>query len=283
MKTYYRKIPLLFILFTCAHHCFAQKIDTTIVVRDSVIAGDISPAGIALLSKADSVKSTRYFAGAVSVTNNGISFVPSFNLEKPAVMFDLSLGRSKLTFEPQLWFSAEGKPWTFLFWWRYQLVDRQKFRLRVGAHAAFSFRTLPIVINGGKNEVIEARRYLVGEIAPNYFLTKNISVGMYYLYSRGFDFDAATNGHFLTVNSNFANIKLTNQLFMQIVPQIYYLKLEAQDGFYASSTVILAKRNFPLSLSTIVNKIIQTNIAGSKDFIWNVTLIYSFSKKYLKA
>ena len=49
------------------------------------------------------------FGGAVTVTNNGISFIPTFSLGKPAVIFDMAVGR-KLTFEPQFRFSLEGKP-----------------------------------------------------------------------------------------------------------------------------------------------------------------------------
>ena len=77
-------------------------------------------------------------------------------------------------------------------------------------------------------------------------------------------------------------IKLSNQFFMQVNPQFYYLKLDTQDGFYFTSSFTVAKKNFPLSVSSTVNKIINTNIKGSKDFLWNVSLVYSFNKKYVK-
>ena len=126
------------------------------------------------------------------------------------------------------------------------------------------------------------RRYLAGELAPNYFLTPTISVGMYYLYSHGLDQGTTRNTHFLTVNSNFSSIRLSNQLFLRVSLQVYYLKLDNQDGFYVTSTVTLAKRNFPLSLSAIVNKVIQTTISGSDDFVWNATVMYAFTKNYVR-
>ena len=55
----------------------------------------------------DSTKVASHFGGAVTVTNNGISFVPTFSLGKPAVIFDLSMGR-RLSFDPQFRFSLEG-------------------------------------------------------------------------------------------------------------------------------------------------------------------------------
>ena len=127
------------------------------------------------------------------------------------------------------------------------------------------------------NQVIRFCNYNNG-----YLLTKNISIGIYYLYSHGIDPGTIKNTHFITLNSNFSNIKLTKQFFMKLNPQFYYLKLDEQDGFYFTASMTLAKRNFPLSLSAIINKIIHTNITASKNFVWNASLVYSFNKKYVK-
>jgi hypothetical protein len=230
---------------------------------------------------ADSTKNTSHFSGAVSVTNNGISLVPTFSLGKPATIFNLSLGKGKLSFEPDMRFALEGKPWSFLFWWRYQLVKTKKIAIKLGAHPALNFKSTTVTINGITQNQIIARRYLAGELSPNYLFKKNISIGIYYLYSRGLDYGAPKNTHFLTLNSNFSNIKLPDQFFIKFTPQLYYLKQDQLDGYYCTATVTLARQHFPLSLSTIVNKTIQTNIA-SKNFVWNLNLIYSFNKTYAR-
>ncbi len=46
-----------------------------------------------------------HFGGAVTITNNGISFIPNFTLGKPAAIFDLSVGKRNLSFEPQFRFA----------------------------------------------------------------------------------------------------------------------------------------------------------------------------------
>jgi hypothetical protein len=232
--------------------------------------------------KIDSAKSISYFSGAVSVTNNGISIVPSFSLNKPAVIFNLAMGKSKFSFEQDLRFSLAGKPWSFLFWGRYKLVDNDKFKMNTGAHLGLNFKTSVLPINGDSNEITVVRRYLAAELFPRYLLTKNISVGIYYLYSHGLDEGTIKNTNFLTLNSSFSNIRLFNQFFLYLTPQFYYLKLDKQDGVYFSASMTLAKKNFPLSVSGIINKTIQTDITGSKNFLWNVSLVYSFNKIYLK-
>jgi hypothetical protein len=232
--------------------------------------------------KTDSIKSISYFSGAVSVTNNGISIVPSFSLGKPAVQFNLSLGKNRFSFEPDLRFSLAGKPWSMLFWARYKLVTTDKFNMNVGTHLGLNFKTSPLRINGDTSNTTVTRRYLAGEFFPRVSLTKNISVGIYYLYSHGLDAGTIGNTHFITLNTNFSNIKITEKFFIKVNPQFYYLKLDAQDGFYFTSSLTVAKKNFPLSVSAIINKEINSNITGSKNLLWNVSLAYSFNKKYVK-
>ncbi len=232
--------------------------------------------------KTDSTKSLTHFSGSVSVTNNGISIVPTFSLDKPAALFLFSTGKNRFSFDPEFRFSLSGKPWSFLFWARYKLVTNEKFQVNAGTHLGLNFRRTVLPVNGDSVEVNVARRYLAGELYPRVLLTKNISVGIYYLYSNGLDEGTIGTTHFVTFNASFSNIKLSDQFFLGVNPQIYYLKLDAPDGLFFSSTVTVTKRNFPLSVSAIVNKRIESDIPGTKNFVWNTSLIYSFNKKYVK-
>ncbi len=229
----------------------------------------------------DSTKLTSKFAGTIAVTNNGISFIPTFYLGKPALIFNLVLGKKRLSFEPELRFALEGKPWSFIFWWRYALVNTSKFSLRLGAHPALAFSTSPVITNGISRETITAQRYLAGEISPNYFLAKNIIIGMYGLFSYGFDNENVRTTEFIRFNMNFSNIKLWKQFFISYMPQIYYLRINSNNAFNVTSSLTLVNSNFPLSISAFINKQIQSAIPGTRNFIWNISLIYSFNKNYV--
>lgn len=231
---------------------------------------------------ADSAKVVSTFSGALSATNNGISIVPSFSLDKPAAIFMLSMARKRFSFDPDLRFSLAGKPWSFLFGGRYKIVTTDKFQMNVGTHLGLNYRTAVLPINGDTGETTITRRYLAGELFPRYTLTKHIGVGIYYLYSHGLDAGTIGNTHFLAFHTNFSNLKLSKQFSLKVNPQLYYLKLDDEDGVFVTSTFTLAKKNFPLSLSAIINKTIRTHITGSKNFIWNVSLVYTFHKKYVE-
>ncbi len=106
---------------------------------------------------------------------------------------------------------------------------------------------------------------------------------MYYLYSYGIDNENVMNTHFVMLNIDFSNIKLSDKFFISYMPQIYYLRINKNDGFNVTSTLTLARKKFPFSASAFVNKTIQSRVPGSKNFIWNASLIYSFNNKYTKA
>jgi hypothetical protein len=229
--------------------------------------------------KGDSSKNTGHLLGAVSMTNNGISLIPTFSLGKPAAVFDMSLGNGKFSFDPELAFSLQAKPWYFLFWGRYKMINASKFKMNIGAHLGLNFQNLVLPVNGDSMEITNVQRYLAGELSPNYLLTKNISVGLYCLYARGIDAGTIKNTEFITVNANFSNVGIVNQFYMIIVPQVYYLQQDNLHGFYFTSAFTFLRINFPLSLTFIFNKSINTQIVSKMDLIWNMTLIYSFGKK----
>ena len=229
----------------------------------------------------DSLKRISHFTGSFGVTSNGISLIPTFSLNRPAGVLNLSLGKKKFSIEPELRFSLSLKPWSFIFWFRYQAMRSDKFSLRLGIHPALNFRTEHVSINGEVHEQIITRRYFAAEIVPNYYISKNISIGIYYLYSRGFDKGGVRYSHFITLNSNFSHINLSHKFYMTFTPQVFYLKQVKNEGLFATATVGLVKRNFPFSLSAIFNKELRKGIIGARDFIWNTTLTYSFGKNYI--
>ncbi len=228
--------------------------------------------------QADTTRHPFHFSGSVSVTHNGLSFIPTFSLEKPAAIFNLSMGR-RVRFEPEMRFGLDGKPWSFLFWWRYNLPTNGKFSLRLGAHPAMNFKTQTVILNGVQQKAIITRRYLAGELAPVYTFSKKLSAGVYFLYSRGLDPGSAKNGQFLAVNCSVSHLRLFRDWYLKLIPQLYYLKLDQQQGYFVTSSFSISKQGFPLSLGAIINKRLKADIAGSRDFVWNTTLIYSFSHK----
>jgi hypothetical protein len=64
---------------------------------------------------------------------------------------------------------------------------------------------------------------------------------------------------------------------MQFFPQLYYLKQNEHDGMYFTATVGLSRKNLPLSIASTINQELSGDIPGSKNFVWNLSLVYGFN------
>jgi hypothetical protein len=221
----------------------------------------------------------KFFRGTATLTTKGLSTFPNLTLGKPAALFDFSMGGKKFRFDPTLRFGLDGKPWTFIFWMRYQAVSTEKFGLRFGTHPAYSFKTSAVTQNGIAKEILGVQQFLAAEIAPVFYVSKNFSIAPYYIYSYGVDKDAVRNSNFITLMANFSSINLSDEIFLRLLAQAYFLKMDANDGFYVNSTLSLNRRNFPISVSSTVNKAVESTIPGG-DFLWNINLSYSFGSTY---
>ena len=182
---------------------------------------------ISIAQSNDSTQTPSFFRGQITATNNGVSLIPSFSLGKPAVLFDMNIGKGRLSFDPMIRFGANGKPWAFIFWWRYKLIQNKKFNLGIGAHPSVVFRDISVVNNGTTKEFLSAQRYFAWEASPTYVVNKNLNFGVYYLGSRGLTKDIVQNTTFLALKSSI-NLHLSNKFTLGLIPQAYYLKMDSK-------------------------------------------------------
>jgi hypothetical protein len=240
----------------------------------------LSFSNILLAQKSDSSRAKiSTFGGAVTVQTKGISTIPNLTLGKPAAIFDMKVGR-KLAFEPQFRFALDGKPWAIVFWWRYYATFNSKFKMTVSTNYSFAYKTITDSSSGSPQEIIRTTRYLVGALAPNYQLNKYLGVGLYLFYNRGIEKYITRNTYMYAFRPNISNIPLTKNITARVGPEIYYLKMDDNDGVYLNATLLISKKNFPLSISALVNSPLESNIPAEYDLLWNVGLTYTFGKQY---
>ncbi len=229
----------------------------------------------------DSIYKPFVVAGNIGVTNNGISIIPTFSLKQPAFNFTGSLSRGgKFSLDPDVRLTFDGRKGGAMLWLRYKIVNQKKFHLIVGAHPAFNFALKTITENEKTWTITQARRFVATEIAPRYKINKKVSIGAYYLHGNGLQTDGPISTHFVNFMSSFSGIKLGANHLLSFSPQVYYLQIDREDGFYLTGNVVLASKKLPLALMYLYNKEIRTNIKGSKNLDWNLTLMYNFNKSF---
>ncbi len=229
----------------------------------------------------EAVKLNNFSASAL-VQTNGISTIPNLSLGKPAITFDLKVGR-KLSFEPQFRFALTGKPWAVVFWWRYNVVSTAKFRLDLSTNYSFSYKTITTTTVGEPQELIRTTRYLVGTAAPEYFINKYFSLGTYIFYSHGIEKFITRNTLMLSFRPSISNIHITKDITARFNPEVYHLSMDDNEGVFFNARLSINRKNFPLALSALINKPVKSNIPSEYDLLWNVGLSYTFTNKYIEA
>lgn len=237
-----------------------------------------------LLSQAqqkDSVQpKPRYFSGSLGLTTNGISIIPTFSLNSPAMVNLFSLRLGKFSVDPDMRLASDLKRGTLLCWLRYYPVESKRFTLRVGAHPAINFTTIVVKDSTSSMEIVRARRFVAGEISPNFLVSDHLTVGVYYLRGHGLQKDGPQNSHFLTLNAGITGLHPGKKQVLNFFPAFYYLKLDQTSGTYFTATATLSRQGLPFVLQGTINQTIQSNIAGNKNFMWSLTLSYLFRKHF---
>lgn len=232
---------------------------------------------MALAQKTDS---TFFFRADLSVTNNGFSIVPAFTLGDPAAYLDMRLGNRRLSFEPQFRYALEGRPWSFVFIYRYKAIMKPKFQLSIGGHLpGLNYVTRTVEIGGIEEQLSVARRFLALEVIPTYKISNNTSVGIYYLRGHAFQKHGPQNTNFLSLQGNFVKIKLIRKAYFSFNPQVFYLKVDANEGYYVNATTTFGISGFPVTISGIVNQAVESDIPA-QDFDWNISLTYTIDQRW---
>jgi hypothetical protein len=80
--------------------------------------------------------------------------------------------------------------------------------------------------------------------------------------------------------TSISNIPITKNITARVAPEIYYLKMDDNNGVYINATLLISKKNFPLSLSALINSPLKSDIPAEYDLLWNIGLAYTFGKQY---
>lgn len=223
------------------------------------------------------------FGGAVTIQSKGISTIPNLTLGKPAAVFDMRVGR-KLTFEPQFRFALDGKPWAMIFWWKYTSQISNKLRLNYTTNYSLSYKAMSYYTSTGTSqEIIRTTRYFAAGLEPNFQVNKYLGIGVYLFYTYGVEEFITKNTYMVSFRPGISNIPFAKNTTARITPEVYYLKMDDKEEVYLNARFSINKKNFPLSVSGLINKPLKSDIPSDYDFLWNVGLSYTFGKKYIEA
>lgn len=222
---------------------------------------------------ADSTKSGLEAQASISINTNGIAYIPAFSLDKPAVIGTFSLVKGRFSYDPQLSYGLDLKPWIIDNWFHYRIVDRPVFELKAGGVFSAFFSEYET----DNETVLQAQKYLAAEMTGTYSLNPLTSLAFTYLIDRGQD-PGTLSGHFYNLQAERSNIKLGKRALLFASLQLFYIDYSGNnDGLFTAAYLSVSLRKFPISVFFQAIQDLWTNMDPSPEFKWNAGLAYSIS------
>lgn len=217
------------------------------------------------------------FMGTISLTTNGISPIPAFSLEKPAILAFLSVRKNKFSYDPEMAFSIKGVPWFFNNNFRYRVVEKPSFEFRTGLIWGIGYLYPEVMLSGVKQRIAKAERFLWLELLPRYKVSEKVAISSTLWSGYNFETGSAKRINYVSLVGHITKIPLSQSFYCNFFPQLFYLKIDSQsDGFFVSGIAAIGHNKFPLLISSQMNTTLTTTISPNPGFKWNISLAYSF-------
>ncbi len=221
--------------------------------------------------KADSSKTKLEAEAAISINSNGIAYIPAFSLDKPAIIGTFSLTKGRFSYDPQLSYTMELKPWIIDNWLHYRIIDKPAFELKTGAVISTFFSEYE-----AQDEVVwQAQQYFAVEFMGKYKFNPKSSLSFTYLYDYGKD-PGSLIGHFFNLQAEKSDVSIGNKGILSASLQLFYLNYSGNnDGLFVAGNISASLRNIPFSIIFQAIQALESNIIPFPEFKWNIGLLYT--------
>jgi hypothetical protein len=223
------------------------------------------------LEKADSSKTKLKANGTISLNSNGIASIPAFSLDKPAIIASITLAKNRFSYEPQLAYGLDLRPWFIDNWLHYKLVEKPHFELITGVNISTFFSEYNVT----DESIWQGQRYFAFELKGVYKIFPNSSLSVDYWNDRGQD-KGTLKGHFLNLVGERSEINISKNVFLSVILQLFYINYEGNnDGLFISPKISSSVRNVPFSVFFQATQALDSNISPFPGFRWNLGLAYA--------
>lgn len=221
--------------------------------------------------KPDSLKSKLNAGVSFSLNSNGIASIPAFSLDKPAMMASAFLVKGRFSYEPNLAYGLDGKPWYIDNWFHYKIVMAPKYDLRVGFNLSTFCAKYPLP----EGTIMEAQRYFAFELTQTYKFTPTSFLSLAYWSDNGQE-KGTLKGHFLSLTGEKSELPIGKNGLLAVNAMLFYINYDGKnDGLFISPKITASVRDIPFSIFLQATQAIQSNIEPFPGFRWNVGISYS--------
>jgi len=170
--------------------------------------------------------STRYkpeLSGVITLTSNGISQIPAYSLDKPAISAFFYLKLKRFSYEPDINYGIDGRPWGMGNSFMYLVADKKKLKFKSGLALGLAF-SYPEVLQGGEMiKINKSERYLIAKFIPSYLISNKTTLSINYWNAHNLEQKSINSINFLSAVLSILNVSVSQRIYCSIFPQIFYL------------------------------------------------------------
>lgn len=229
-----------------------------------------------IAAQTDSMSHKLELSGVVILTSNGISQIPAYSLDEPAISAFFFLKLKRFSYEPDINYGINGRPWGMGNSFMYLVTDKKKLKFKSGLALGLAF-SYPEVLQGGEMvKINKSERYLIAKLIPSYLISKKTTLSLIYWNAKNLEQKSINSINFLSAVLNISNVFVGQRMYCSISPQIFYLDVDGEDGLFFSPTAAFGIKKFPLYLTSQINTTLYSNMTSDPGFKWNLSLNYKF-------
>lgn len=222
--------------------------------------------------EAESSETRLKVSGNISLNSNGIAPIPSFSLNKPAVIAAFTLEKRRFSYDPQIAYGLDFKPWIIDNWLHYKLINRPSFIIRTGIDFSMFFSEY----ESQDYKIWQGQKYIALEMAFIYKISPQSSLSLMYWNDRGQD-KGTIKGHFYNFVYDRTDINIAKNLMMAVNWQVFYINYTGKnDGLFIAPKISSSMRNIPVSINFQVTQAMKSNISPFPGFRWNAGVAFLF-------
>jgi hypothetical protein len=222
--------------------------------------------------KTDSTRTKLKISGNLSLNSNGIAPIPAFSLGKPALIAAFTLQKRRFSYDPQIAYGLDMRPWIIDNWLHYRLIYKPKFELRTGVDFSMFFDEY----DAGDYKILSGQQYITFELAGICRFTPKSILSLMYWSDNGQD-HGSINGNFYNIVYDRNDIEIGENILFSASLQLFYIDYTGDnDGLFVSPRIASSVKKIPLSLFFQAIQPLASNIEPYPGFRWNAGLAYLF-------
>src|SRR5688572_4773083 len=92
-----------------------------------------------IAAQKDSIKYKPELSGVITITSNRISQIPAYSLDKPAISAFFYFKMKRFSYEPDINYGLDGRPWGMGNSFMYLVLDKKKLKFKSGLALGLAF------------------------------------------------------------------------------------------------------------------------------------------------